>query len=222
MIACWSLLLFLIPSGCATRVTSAIPSARQAELRSTPGGVVQLFESGWNERDLTTLSSLFTSDFALGGKSPGPEGLAAFRVSCRVRAMRMPCDSAWGGGDFGALARSRMTLGPWSPPLPDYPRIAETRWRRYVYCTLRIEEGAGRAEERLWTRTMHKVATFCLVRGDSAAVTPGLAAAGTAPDSTRWWLKSLTVEIEPGYPGSKERPYLGFICGNARGDFWWP
>jgi hypothetical protein len=216
------LLLLVIPSGCATRLTSVIPSARQADLRQTPDGVVALFASAWNERNPAVLADLFTADFTLAGLVEGSEGAEAFHHSCRFHVMRMPCDPARGGGDFGAIEPARMTLEPWSPPPPDYPRIAETRWRRYVYCTLRIDEGRGPAQKAAWTRTLRRVATFCLVRGDSAAVSGAFAATRGAADSTHWWLESLAVEPPPGYPGSRHNPDRGFICGNGIGDFWWP
>ena len=222
MLACLFLLLLVISSGCATRSISVIPSARQDELRQTPEGVVALFESAWNERDLTALGNLFTADFSLGGKVAGPEGADAFHVSCRARAMRRPCDSMPGMGDGAGPAPVRMTLGPRMHGLADSPRLIDTPWHRYVYCMLRVDEGMVPAEADGWTRTLQKVATFVLVRGDSAVVPLGFVAARAAPDSTRWWLQSLIVEPAPGSPGSKEHPYHGFVCGNAIGDFWWP
>lgn len=182
----WALpaLVLLFLAGCSeTHVTR--PVTDPAPSPSTPQGVVRLFQWCWNDMDTTHYRQVFTEDFrfvfSLWDSTGNPYRDDPFG---RVEMLACARHLFVGGGSASPAASITLVFDPTLYPVADSRPGKDPRWHKVVATNVNLTIETQELVEYNVTGS----ATFFVVRGDSAAIPPGL---GLAPDSTRWYVERV-------------------------------
>jgi hypothetical protein len=189
--------------GCAT-TTVAPPPVDGSPAASSPAGAVQRFAWGFNHKDVDVVGGLFTDDFQL---------ISAGTDSAGNPTRNPTGDRPWFLVALAALRDSSsavsFVLDRFPLPFPDTRPGKDPRVHKQIRSSVdaKVLFPGGGVEV---TGSL----LFFLTRGDSAAIPPELAARGTKPDSTRWWIDRLEDETlgDSVYPGPTPTKSITFVA----------
>lgn len=193
------------------RVTSA-----PAPVPNSPANVIRLFEWCWNNRGINEYEEIFTDDyrfqFALGDSAGNAYRDAPFT---REDELRTATGLFVGTIDHDPASDIQLDLDKTLIPLNDDRPGKTAPWhysiRTKVNLKVIIDRGSGPE-----VNEVNGYAKFYLVRGDSAAIPPELAARGFQPDPNRWWIERWEDEtLPPG--GSATAPAPGLAASRRPG-----
>jgi len=190
--------------GCS-HSSDAVAPAYPPPPPNSPNNVVRLLEWCWRNRAIAEYSEIFTDDFrfqfALGDSAGN-----AYRDAPFTREDELRCATRLFVGSGGQPPASEilLDLDRVLVTLPDDRPGRDPKWHKSIRSSvdLQVTIDRGSGPERVGVRGH---ALFYLVRGDSAAIPPDLAALGFTPDSTRWWIERWEDETLPG-GGSRAQP----------------
>ncbi len=173
--------------GCSTHHTVTAPRIAQPSPPTSPAGVLQLFHWSWENRDTLALGETLTQDFRFvfaGSDSTG----ARYANGALDRDQFLQCmrHLFGGGGPLPPARRIVLSFDPDPIAVPDERPGKASPWHRTIDTPvgLTVDYGEGTWRVVAYVR-------FFVVRGDSAAIPPDLAARGFGADSTRWWIEQL-------------------------------
>jgi hypothetical protein len=186
------LLVLALLGGCSKHHGVTAPPATRAQppTPSSPEAVVRLLEWSWNHRDTLGIYQLLADDFrfqfARGDSAGNPfrdQPLGRDEMLCMVRHLFV------GGGTRPPATSIVLNFDPTLYPQADSRPGKNPRWHREIVTGVYL---ITRTDEEGWD--IQGSARFFVVRGDSAAIPPELAARGFRPDSTRWYLEQWNDE----------------------------
>jgi hypothetical protein len=197
------LLLLAVLGGCSRHhgVTAPPVARAQPPVPGSPEAAVRLFEWSWNRRDTLGVYQLLADDFRFQfarGDSAGnlfrDPPLGRDEMLCMVRHLFV------GGGAEPPANSVVLNFDPTLRPVDDSRAGKNPKWHREIVTSVYL---SIRTEINAWD--IQGSARFFVVRGDSAAIPPELAARGFRPDSTRWYLDQWNDETMS-RPGSRTLP----------------
>jgi hypothetical protein len=189
-------------AGCFNPFDPLVSTARVAStpppVPNSASNVVKLFEWCWKNRGIKEYEEIFTDDyrfqFALGDSAGN-----AYRdvPYTREDELRSATGLFVGTIDHEPASDIQLDLDKNLIPLPDdRPGKDQVTWHRSIRTKVNlkvtIDRGAGPE-----VNEVNGYAKFYLVRGDSAAIPPELAARGFTPDPNRWWIERWEDETLP-------------------------
>lgn len=199
-------------SGCFNPFDPLVSTARVAStpppVPNSAANVVKLFEWCWKNRGIKEYEEIFTDDyrfqFALGDSAGNAYRDAPYT---REDELRAATGLFVGTIDHQPATDIQLDLDKNLIPLPDdRPGKDQITWHRSIRTKVNLkvtlDRGAGPE-----VNEVNGYAKFYLVRGDSAAIPPELAARGFQPDPNRWWIERWEDETLP--PGSTAQAPVG-------------
>ena len=196
-----ALLLFAFAvagSGCSESSKTLAPIVRPTgPAPSSPAGVIRLFEWCWENRAIDEYETIFTDDFRFlfaTGDSAGN----AYRDAPWTREDELACARRLfvGDTDHAPASDIQLDFDRTLIALNDDRPGKDPGWHRSIRTKVNlkvtIDRGAGPE-----VNEVNGYAKFYVVRGDSAAIPPELAARGFQPDPNRWWIERWEDETLP-------------------------
>ena len=175
------------PDSPAIAASGSIAPLLPSIVPDSPHALVDAFVEAMNRRDVVHYGRLFTDDFEFAF-SVGERAGYAFPGRELTRAIELESAAnlfANGTPDLAPARQVALTFDPFLFVEPD-PRPGKTfPWHQEVRKVYRLKVDVSDDWGFYTEGELH----FFLVRGDSAAIPPDLAARGFAPDSTRWWIE---------------------------------
>lgn len=217
-----SALLAVAAFGCSKNTVAPPPVVVDpAPPANSAANLVHRIEYDWQNRSLDYLQ-LLTSDFTFAfaeGDSAGQR----WRLSphwTRAEEVVSITNMFGPAGAMPPAANIALNLDRTFIPLPDPRPGKDLRWHRsvrsHVDLIVDMDQGSGSINRLIVVGN----ALFFLVRGDSAAIPPEMAAAGVGPDSTRWWLERWEDEtLSEGGIGLRPMPSMSTTWGSIKARF---
>lgn len=193
--------------GCGHKPTAPRAVATSpAPVPSTPIAVADFLQWCWQNRSADQYGLIFSEDFV-------------FEFAVGDSAGNFYRSTPWGRSDELLMAVHLFRDGtPSKPPAssitldftqeptnePDARPGKNPRWHRFIttQVLLRVNLPDG-------TQEIRGAEYFFMVRGDSAQISPELAARGVRPDSTRWWIERWVDGSLQSAPAESSTPSPG-------------
>lgn len=188
-------------SGCFNPFDPLVSTTRVASTPApapnTAANVIRLFEWCWKNRGIKEYEEIFTDDYRFvfaQGDSAGN----AYRDAPYTREdeLRSAAGLFVGTLDHEAASDIQLDLDKTLIALNDDRPGKDPGWHRSIRTKVNlkvtIDRGAGPE-----VNEVNGYAKFYVVRGDSAAIPPELAARGFQPDPNRWWIERWEDETLP-------------------------
>jgi hypothetical protein len=216
--------LFLISLlGCSGEIAdpaaiarSAVPPAATAIVADSPRALLDAFGHAWNNLDAAHYGELFTADFqfqfslADSGGNPFPDHSLSRADELQIAQHLFVTGTA----TLPPATRIVLTFDRTFIPEPDsrpgksFPVHQEVK-RNFV-----LSVDTGDAAYRITG-----AAQFFIVRGDSAAIPPDLAAHGFHADPNRWWIErweDASLDFGGGIPATGATPTQTRTWGSVK------
>jgi hypothetical protein len=177
---------------------------------SSTTAAVQAFQWDMTHRDWQHYGQLLADNFTFAFSATDPKG-ALFTNRAMNRGDEVISAQRILSNGFGSLPAAKtvtLDLGP-IQPTPDSRTGKTFPWHQQIRVgvTLSVDNGPDQYN-------VTGVATFYLVRGDSAQIPADLAAQGFHPDPNRWWIERWEdgTGVTPA-PGSRAQATLKSTWG---------
>ena len=180
-------------AGCSRNHYTLAPAPEPAPPPVSPVAAVRLFQWGWNHLDEDPFRREMPADFRFVFAPWDSAGNPFRDFPLDRQAMHDILHHCFESGGSG-IARAQsvdLRFATTLVPQPDPRPGMNPRWHQVVATSFDL------ALQRADTVGSYRVTggvRFWLVRGDSAAIPPDLAALGVVPDSTRWYVQEWDEE----------------------------
>lgn len=199
----------------APLVSTERVASKPAPVPNTAANVVRLFEWCWQNRGIKEYEEIFTDDyrfqFALGDSAGNAYRDAPYT---REDELRSANGLFVGSSDHPAASDIQLDLDKTLIALNDDRPGKDPGWHKSIRTkvNLKVTIDRGNGPE---VNEVNGYAKFYVVRGDSAAIPPELAARGFRPDPNRWWIERWEDETLPPGGAAMTRAAAGARGGGA-------
>jgi hypothetical protein len=209
-----ALALLLMIAGCGGggggKVTNP-PPPDPTPVPNTPTNAVRLFEWAQEHRDTVLYRKVLTQDFKFSFAAGDPAGLAFGDTLDRAKELIIATHMFVGGSPKPAATSINLVFDPVLTAQPD-DRGFDPTTHKLIHTSHSITVRAPGD-----TLTAAGFTDFYVVRGDVAAIPPGL---GLSADANRWWIEGWVDKSIVSGPALAPRTLRPTGANEAHSDSW--